>query len=125
MPEGSAPLVTLPSPDLLPTPSASPHPHPSSAQSAPASLSEQLRHLERARAALDAGDGATAERLVDEYEARYRGGAFVQEAEVLRIEASLQRRNRARAERLEATFLEKFPKSPHAARVRALLDSNP
>ncbi len=95
------------------------------AQPAASTLSEQVAALDRARAALDARDGAKARKLVDAYEAEYPGGAFTQEAEVVRIEALSRDGNRAEAERAGKRFLAAYPKSPHAPRVRTLLGYDP
>jgi outer membrane protein assembly factor BamD (BamD/ComL family) len=64
-------------------------------------------------------------RLVDAYEAEYPGGAFTQEAEVVRVDALVREGNRAEAERAGKRFLSAYPKSPHAARVRTLLGYDP
>jgi len=95
------------------------------AQPAASTLAEQVAAVDRARAALDGHDGAKARKLVDAYEAEYPGGAFTQEAEVVRIEALTRDGNRAEAERAGKRFLATYPKSPHAPRVRALLGYDP
>ncbi len=89
------------------------------------SISEQIAELDRARAALDAGSTERALHLVDAYEASYPSGALVQEAELLRVEALVRAGNRPDAERAGKRFLAAYPKSPHAARVRALLGFGP
>jgi hypothetical protein len=95
------------------------------AQPAASTLSEQVAALDRARAALEAHDGSKARKLVDAYEAEYPGGAFTQEAEVVRIEALSRDGNRAEAERAGKRFLAAYPKSPHVSRVRTLLGYDP
>ena len=95
------------------------------AQPAASTLADQVAALDRARAALDGHDGTKARKLVDAYEAEYPGGAFTQEAEVVRIEALSRDGNRAEAERAGKRFLASYPKSPHAARVRTLLGYDP
>jgi hypothetical protein len=87
---------------------------------APPGLSEQIDAIDRARAAITAGDGARATQLVDDYERRFPRGVFVQEAEVLRIEARVLRGDRAGAARAAERFLAAHPNSPHSARLRAL-----
>lgn len=94
-------------------------------QPAASTLAEQVAAVDRARAALDGHDGAKARKLVDAYEAEYPGGAFTQEAEVVRIEALSRDGNRAEAERAGKRFLAAYPKSPHAPRVRSLLGYDP
>ena len=88
-------------------------------------LTEQVAALDRARAALEAHDGAKARKLALAYEAEYPGGAFTQEAELVRIEAFSRDGNRAEAERAGKRFLAMYPKSPHAPRVRTLLGYDP
>jgi TolA-binding protein len=89
------------------------------------SLVQQVAAVDRARAALDAGDAARARRLVDSYEAEYPNGAVTQEAEVVRIEALVHEGNRVEADRVGKRFLSAYPKTPHAVRVRALLSYDP
>ncbi len=91
--------------------------------SALGALGEQVSALDSARRALAAGDAASAVRQLDDYEARFPGGALVEEAEVLRVEALLAEGDRASAARVGDRFLSAHPNSPHAARVRALLAS--
>jgi hypothetical protein len=93
------------------------------ARPAPSALAEQVAALDHARAALADGDPARARQLVEAYETRFPGGAFGQEAEVLRVEALLAQGDHAGAKRAGARFLTAYPASPHAARVRALLDA--
>jgi hypothetical protein len=111
--ETTAPITTAPT-DLPRATVRAPAPTPSS-------LTEEVAELDRARAALDANDPSRALTLADEYESRHPRGAFIQEAEVLRVQALLAKGDRAGAERAGNKFLAAYPKSPHAARVRALL----
>ncbi|HMI92281.1 MAG TPA: hypothetical protein VK509_12985 [Polyangiales bacterium] len=80
----------------------------------------ELELLRRAQSAL-ARDPRAALALSEEHARVHRDGVFAQEREVLAIEALLKLRQstaaRARAER----FITRFPQSPHARRVRALL----
>lgn len=118
--------VVAPSPTVFSIASArspaAPAPSPRVAPSA--TLNEQLAALDHARATLDEGDAIRAVALVSDYEARYRDGAFLQEADVLRIEALVKRGDHAGAQRAGARFLAAYPRSPHAVRVRSLLDAN-
>jgi TolA-binding protein len=134
------PIVATPMPPLTPTATAQPtveqttienDPAPSPThvvaphQVASAPLTEQVAALDRAHAALESGDTRAARKLVDAYEAQYPGGAFTQEAEVVRIDALVRENDHATAERAGKHFLAAYPKSPHAARVRALLGYDP
>ena len=91
---------------------------------ATASFAEEIASFDRARAALDAGDFDRALALVDGYEKRFPGGTFVQEAEVLRIQALARKGDSAGARRVGQRFLAAHPTSPHAARIRAILDTS-
>ncbi len=84
-------------------------------------LGQEVAALDRARDALAAGNAAGALRQVDEYEGQFPRGALAQEATALRIEALLQQGNRDAAVRLADRFLASNPKSPHAARIRLLV----
>lgn len=84
-------------------------------------LGQEVAALDRARDALAAGNVAGALRQVDEYESQFPRGALAQEATALRIEALLQQGNRDAAARLADRFLASNPKSPHAARIRLLV----
>ena len=77
--------------------------------------------LDRARAALAAHDATGALAALAEHRQSFADGALVAEAEVLGIEALLERGDKtAAAERAQA-FLTTFPRSPLTKRVRSLL----
>ena len=89
-------------------------------------LADEIALFDRARAALDAGEADRALGLLDSYESRFRTGSFIQEAEVLRVQALVRKGDRERASRVGQRFLAAHPTSPHAARIRAILaPSNP
>ncbi len=104
----------------MPAPRSSSHPSPPVRPLRPG-LAEQVAEIDRARAALAANDPSRAEALAAAYQARYPGGAFTQEAEVLRIEALALEGDVAAATRSGRRFLSAHPTTPHAARVRALI----
>lgn len=113
-----APAPVVPAPAIVkPSPRADAHPIEGG------TLAQQIALLDRARAALTAGDAAHAQELVNDYEARFPDGSFVEEAEVLRVEALIRAGDRAGATRVGTRFLSAHPTSAHAARVRALLGS--
>ena len=89
-------------------------------ETAAADPGDELAVLEEARAAL-ATDPARTLALADEHAKRFQHPAFAQERERLAIDALVRsgRRNDAqeRARRFESTY----PRSPHLARVRALV----
>ncbi len=91
-------------------------------QASTTSLTEQVAALDHARAVLDAGDPAQAIALVDAYETRFPNGAFVQEADVLRVDALEKKGDHTKAIAAGKHFLQTYPKSPHTTRVRALLN---
>jgi hypothetical protein len=90
-----------------------------------AAVREESRLVGAAREALRAGDARAALALLAQARERFPAGVLGQERAALGVEASLQ--SGARAEALESgrRFLAAFPNSPHAARVRALIATNP
>ena len=90
-----------------------------------ASLNAQIAWLDRARRAIEAGDPATALHLLDDYRATYPEGTLSQEAELLRIEALIAGGQRAAAESLATRFIAAHPSSPHARRIRELVNPPP
>ena len=105
------------------SPRASQKNDPSAANAA--SLNAQIAWLDRARRAIEAGDPATALHLLDDYRATYPEGTLSQEAELLRIEALLAGGQRAAAESLATRFIAAHPSSPHARRIRELVNLSP
>ncbi len=91
---------------------------------APSSVTEEIASFDRARAALEAGEVDRALALLDTYERRFPAGTFVQEAEVLRVKALSAKGDRAGARRTGERFLAAHPSSPHASRIRAIVDSS-
>jgi len=85
-------------------------------------LGQQVAALDRARDALTSGNAAGALRQVDEYDRQFPRGALAQEAAALRIEALFQQGNRDAALSLAERFLASNPRSPHAARIRLLVE---
>jgi hypothetical protein len=81
----------------------------------------ELALLDRAQRALER-DPATALALSEQHARDYPHGLFAQEREVLAIEALLKLRQRAAAVTRAEDFVKHFADSPHARRVRALLD---
>ena len=86
-----------------------------------AGLAEEMASLEAARAALRAGDTGSALRGLDRYARAFPHGLLEPESIVLRIEAQLARGDREGGMELGRRFLDAFPRSPLAPRVRILL----
>jgi len=84
-------------------------------------LAEELASLDRARAALAAGDGSRALRELDRHAQEFPKGALAPESQVLRVESLLRTGQRARAAAAARRFLEIYGRGPHASRVRSLL----
>jgi hypothetical protein len=146
-PRAAAPVVTevapeipaAPAPETAPEVPAAPGPEANSRQvvsealatktakrraqarpSAP-SLAGEVRTIERARAALAAGNTAAASAALDDHDRDFPRGALAEEARVLRIDVLAKRGERARAESAARAFLSSHPESPHAGRLRELL----
>lgn len=85
-----------------------------------ADLSEQLRLIDTARAAVAAGNAAVASSALSSYRARFPRGPFGQEAAVLQIETLDLQGNHALASAQARSFLARYPNSPHASVVRRI-----
>jgi hypothetical protein len=88
-------------------------------------LAAEVALLDRARTALRAGDTSGAIAALDRHRDEFRDGALAAEADVVRIEAAIQRGDHADARARGRTFLATFPQSPLARRVRSLIDRLP
>jgi hypothetical protein len=87
----------------------------------PSGLASEISLLDRARSALDGGDTNAALAALDEHGAKYDTGALAEEAELLRLEALVQRGQTAAALGQGRAFLAAHPRSPHTGRVRRLM----
>lgn len=94
------------------------HPEPRAASMSPEA---ELALLERAQTTLDR-DASAALALAEQHARLYPKGMFAQEREILAIEALLKLRQRSAALSRARAFVERFPESAHARRVRALLE---
>jgi len=115
-----------PAPPPTPVATESPRPSaaPTSAPSAGGDLREEIASMDRARAAVRAGDGKGALAALVEHQRRFPRGTFAQEATVLRIEALVQLGQTGAAQTLGKKFLAAHPESPHAERVERLLGAS-
>jgi hypothetical protein len=82
---------------------------------------EETRMVAAARDALRLGDPASGLVWLERAEREFPNGVLVQEREALTIEALARSGRRAEAEKRAASFLRDYPKSPHAARVEAIV----
>lgn len=82
--------------------------------------SADLQLLFRARTSLES-DPTSALALLEEHEARFTNTTHVQERETLLIEALRQTGQVAQAHQRAARFLERFPTSVYARRIRVML----
>jgi len=83
-------------------------------------LSEQLRLIDAARAAVAARNVAAASAALSSYRTRFPRGPFVQEAAVLQIETLDLQGNHAAAAAQARSFLARYPNSPHVSVVRRI-----
>jgi hypothetical protein len=88
-------------------------------------LAEEVKSVDRARAALAKGRAAETLAALDDYDRRFQDRRFAPEALYLRMEAleSLGRTAEARA--TAEHLVARYPKSPQAARAEAVLAKNP
>ena len=116
-----APPAPAPLPPVATAPTAPTSPTTLEPRPPALGLGQQVAALDRARDALASGNAAGALRSVDEYDRQFPRGALAQEATALRIEALWQQGNRDAALHLADRFLAANPRSPHAARIRLLV----
>jgi hypothetical protein len=88
-------------------------------------LAEEVRSVDRARAALAAGRAAQTLAVLDDYERRFPKRGFAPEALYLRMEALLALGRAAQARAIAERLLASYPNSLHRARARAVLSKNP
>lgn len=127
-----APREVEPPKVVVPAPSASSVPEKPRATAAPAtsappeppSIAAELADIDAARAALAAGQHATALGRLDAWEQRPGRKAFAQEALFLRMDALAQSGRRAEAEQAARRLLQSSPDGPHAAKARALIGAS-
>jgi len=85
-------------------------------------IRHEIAALDAARTALRAGKAQQALVTLDRYDATYaKSGALRVEATALRIEALVRAGDRSKAAKLASEFQASHPRSPYAARIRALL----
>ena len=83
---------------------------------------QELPLLEQAQRAVR-DDPARALSLADQHRRRFPRGQFVQEREMIAVEALLELGNERRARRRGQRFLRRFPDSTHVPRLKQLLAS--
>ena len=111
------------------TPKAMPHSirprtpasHSEAAPPATSTLTAEVALLDAARAAAAAGTFAEALRLADRYRIDFPGGELAPEAEVVAIEALVERGEKPSARERAARFLARYPGDPHTGRVKWLV----
>lgn len=122
-PVGAPPVASnAPAPRAVPKSGA---PLPSSGAEPPAvqgDLSEQLRLIESARAAVAARDAAGAMSTLSAYRQRFPRGAFGQEATVLQIVALDLQGNHPQAAAQARAFLARHPNSPHVGVMQRIAE---
>jgi len=84
-------------------------------------LAAQVSRLDAARSALAAGAFAEALSLAERYRAEFPNGELAPEAEVVAIEALVERAERQPALERAARFFARYPGDPHSARVKWLV----
>jgi hypothetical protein len=88
-------------------------------------LIEEVRSVDRARAALATGRAVEALARLDEYERDFAARRFAPEALYLRMEALASLGRTAQARTVAERLLARHPNSPHGDRARAVLSKNP
>ncbi|HVU03804.1 MAG TPA: hypothetical protein VHE30_18725 [Polyangiaceae bacterium] len=127
-PAATAPEAPLATPEAratraTETETAERAPDPATSPGGPAASNvvAEVASLDRARAALAAGDARTALARLSEHARRFPGGALEPEAVVLRVRALRETGDVTGATALAKSFLAAHPDSSQAARLRALV----
>jgi hypothetical protein len=95
-------------------------PEPAPGAPTDASLAAEIRELDRARAALTAGNLTEAGRALDSYASSRPSSVLTQEAELLRVRLLLARGERAAAAQLARNIIARHPESAHVDSLRRL-----
>jgi hypothetical protein len=85
-------------------------------------IDEEIALLDAARAAVSGRDCDRALRLLQDHHERFPNGQLVQEFTYVRVKTLLECGQKSEAESLAQRFLQAFPDSPHAKRIKALLE---
>lgn len=85
-------------------------------------LAREVAFVDRGRALLEGGNAAGAAQALRDYEREFPQPKLLPEVWVLRMRAAERAGDSAGARILAARLVEVFPKSPHSARARALLE---
>jgi outer membrane protein assembly factor BamD (BamD/ComL family) len=101
--------------------SAAPPAEPAPEVHAASRLREESAAVVAAREKLLSGDPVGALRMLDRLRADFPNGALGQEREALTVRALVESGQKEAARKRGEAFLRAFPRSPHAAEVRALL----
>src|SRR5262249_33063612 len=112
-------------PESAPAHAAAEPAPPRTEPASPSRLAEQVALVDRARDRLAARDPLAALAALAEYHQRLASGDLDAEADVVTIETLIALGEAPRARALGAAFLERFPRSPLAQRVRSLLERLP
>jgi hypothetical protein len=86
-------------------------------------LSDELRVLDEARAALGGGDTVRAMALLDQHDRDFSAAALAPEAMALRVEAVARGGDHAGAVQLATRFLSAYSDRPESQRVRSILSA--
>lgn len=87
-------------------------------------LREESALLVRTREALYASEVARATELIAEHRQRFSGGKLVQERDALEVQALAKAGQLAAAQLRARAFLLRYPESPHAEKIRAIVGAS-
>lgn len=118
-PPGATPIAAA-SPAPAPAPTTS-----NASKPRAASLFDEQRIIESARAAVSRGDAHSALATLDSYSRTYQQGQFGPEALAIRIEALSAKGDVARARSLAADFRQRYPHHPLLASVQTAVQGSP
>jgi len=129
-PKREPPLAPVAPPPVVEAPKAE-EPEPASVTAPPAApvvaaepalLAREVAFVDRARALLESGNASGAAEALHDYEREFERPKLLPEVWVLRMRAAERAGDMAGARILATRLVEVFPKSPHTARARQLLE---
>ncbi len=85
-------------------------------------LREESALLVRTREALNASNASKALELIGEHRQLFSGGRLVQERDALEVQALVKVGEPEQAQSRARAFLSRYPESPHAEKIRAIVD---
>jgi hypothetical protein len=120
--QASNPVAELPDDALLAKPASPSRPDVQRTRPSAAPLAAEVAAIDHAARAVAERDPPRALAALDSYQRLFPSGVLRPEATVLRVQALVQQGDSGRAGAIARAFLAQNPHSPHAARLRSLVE---